>query len=34
VEQFGPSEVNARYFSGRTDGLRAGGMAFVAVAWK
>ncbi|HEY6212777.1 MAG TPA: SAM-dependent methyltransferase [Vicinamibacterales bacterium] len=32
VEQLGPAELNARYFSGRTDDLRAGGMAWIACA--
>jgi len=32
VEQLGPEEINARYFSGRSDGLRAGGMARIASA--
>ncbi len=32
VETFGPAELNARYFTGRTDDLRAGGLAWIAVA--
>jgi len=32
VEQWGPDDLNARYFSGRSDRLRAGGMAHLAVA--
>src|SRR5579872_4195653 len=32
VEQWGPDELNARYFAGRTDGLRAGGLAWLACA--
>jgi methyltransferase (TIGR00027 family) len=32
VEQMGPDELNAGLFSGRTDGLRAGGMAWIACA--
>ncbi|HYM25992.1 MAG TPA: SAM-dependent methyltransferase, partial [Vicinamibacterales bacterium] len=32
VEQWGPDGLNARYFAGRTDGLHAGGLAWLACA--
>ena len=30
VDDFGPADLNARYFAGRTDGLRIGEMAHIA----
>jgi hypothetical protein len=34
IEQLGSHEINARYFQGRTDGLRvAGGLGRIVGAW-
>ena len=32
VDDLGPAEINARYFAGRTDGLKVGGLAHIATA--
>jgi hypothetical protein len=35
VEDLGAAELNARYFQGRTDGLRiGGGLARLMTAWR